>query len=246
VLGEEFWKKHGEKVSEKAALDSDEVKRLDNVNRMKWKDPSVISLLVNQLEAKLLPVEALDVLFSKTEFTVGEWKLYLKAEGLAEWKQPSTDWHQTDEHPIVMVNMLEITTMCEWLSNATGRQWRLPSARERSIARGATKFPWGDYFPPKAGDGNYACLLDGTFDRSKKGVDGFFGTCPVATFKPNQFGLYDMGGNVGEWLEPEQKSDRRARHIGGGWDSLVTEGVNANNGYESRYPGVGFRIVRAR
>jgi hypothetical protein len=80
------------------------------------------SELVRRLESKLLPVPETDVLMCQTELTVGEWKLYLKANGLPEWEQPwqaltteanqtnkkssavrkETDWDQTDEHPLVI------------------------------------------------------------------------------------------------------------------------------------------------
>ena len=46
------------------------------------KDLSVIPNLLKQLESKLLPVPGASVLMSSTEFTIGEWELYLRAEGL--------------------------------------------------------------------------------------------------------------------------------------------------------------------
>ena len=52
----------------------------------------------------MLPVPGGKILLSRTEFTVGEWKLYLKAEGLPDWKQPSTEFKQNDEHPVTNVS----------------------------------------------------------------------------------------------------------------------------------------------
>ena len=140
-----------------------------------WKerkqDLSAIPELVKRLEAKLLPAPGTEVLLSKTEFTVGEWKLYLKAEGLPDWQQPDKDWTQTDEHPVVKVSWNQLVKMCEWLSKVTGKEWRLPTNVEWEAAVGTSTYPWGDYFPPHWDDGNYAILADGKDDPKKIGVD---------------------------------------------------------------------------
>jgi tetratricopeptide (TPR) repeat protein len=169
-----------------------------------WKDRkrdvSALPELVKRLEGKLLPVPGTEVLMSKTEMTVGEWKLYLKAEGLSAWQQPTKEWEQTDEHPVVQISWNKAKEFCEWLSAKTGKEWRLPTNSEWDAAVGTTMYPWGDYFPPKWDDGNYASLEDGKDDPQKVGVDGIKGTAPVGSFKPNALGFYDLGGNADEWM----------------------------------------------
>ena len=68
------------------------------------KDLVAAEQLSRILEEKLIPVPNTDVLMSSTETTVAEWKLYLKAEGLLEWTQPSQLYDQTDEHPVVNID----------------------------------------------------------------------------------------------------------------------------------------------
>jgi tetratricopeptide (TPR) repeat protein len=144
VLGEEFWRQHGEKLSEKAQKQAADMAEAE---RMARRDPSVIGELIKRLEAKMLPVPGTEILLSKTEFTVGEWKLYLRAEGYPEWQQPDPrEFMQTDEHPVVNVSWNEVMKFCEWLSKVSGNKWRLPKEAEWEAAVGKTKYPWGDYF----------------------------------------------------------------------------------------------------
>ena len=211
------------------------------------KDLSAIPELMRRLEAKLLPLPGQNILLSKTEFTVGEWKLYLRAEGLTEWKQPSKEFEQDDEHPLVMVSWNQAKVFCEWLSEKTGKEWRLPTNAEWEAAVGTAKYLWGDYYPPQWDDGNYASGTDGKVDPDKVGVDGIMGTAPVASFKANTLGFYDLGGNVCEWMWDEVNEKTSNRVIrGGDWRSgaeycAIALRNYANPGNNSN--GLGFRVA---
>jgi hypothetical protein len=241
VLGEEFWRKHGEKLSEKAQKQALDMR----------KDPSVIGELIKRLEAKMLAVPGTEILLSKTEFTVGEWKLYLRAEGYPEWQQPDPkEFTQTDEHPVVKVSWNEVMKFCEWLSKVSGKGWRLPKNEEWEAAVGKTKYPWGDYFPPKKEDGNYLILADGKDDPAKVGVDGIKGTAPVGSFRANALGFHDLGGNAEEWMldgydEKNPKANRLNR--GGGWGSkaiiCTVAHRNGNAAADGGGNGRGFRVA---
>ena len=195
-------------------------KGLGDFWKQQRKDVSVIPELVKRLEAKLLPVPGTEALLSKTELTVGEWKLYLKAEGLPDWKQPEKEWTQTDEHPVVKVSWNQAVKLCEWLSMVTGKKWRLPTNAEWEAAVGTSTYPWGEYYPPHWDDGNYAILADGKDDPKQVGIDGILGTAPVGSFKPNALGFYDLGGNVAEWMlegfDPKDPMENRMVR-GGRW-----------------------------
>ena len=215
ALGEEFWKRRGQRISDGAK---------EQAKRMK-KDPSVIGELVRRLEAKMLPVPGTKILLSQTEFTVAEWKLYLRAEGIGEgqpeWQQPDPkEFMQTDEHPVVRERWNDVMKFCEWLTEVTGKHWRLPTNAEWEAAVGKLKYPWGDYYPPTDRDGNYAILASGKHDPAKVGVDGIKGTAPVGMFRANTLGFHDLGGNVEEWmLDGVDHKDPRSHRVsrGGGW-----------------------------
>ena len=193
------------------------------------KDLSKIPELVRRLESKMIPVPGSKILLSKTEFTIGEWKLYLKAEGLPEWKQPqSDDFFQSEEHPVVNLSWADVAVFLEWITRVTGKEWRLPTNEEWEAAVGITKYPWGDYYPPAWDDGNYAVTENRSKDPMLAGLDRTRGTAPVASFKPNALGFYDLGGNVAEWMWDglDDVADKRMLR-GGSWidgleDGLVT------------------------
>lgn len=120
----------------------------------------------------------------------------------------SNAFHQTDNHPVVCVNWDDSQAYARWLSRKTGRRYRLLSEAEWEYSARAgttTAWYWGD-------NDREQCLYANGADLSAKarGVttagfascdDKYPHTSPVGSFRPNKFGLYDMAGNVGEWVE---------------------------------------------
>ncbi|MDR2012457.1 MAG: SUMF1/EgtB/PvdO family nonheme iron enzyme [Rhodanobacter sp.] len=117
---------------------------------------------------------------------------------------------RADENlPVVNVSWNDANAYVAWLSVRTGKHYRLPSETEFEYALRAgssTRYSWGDGNPDKP-LGNFT----GAGDRSPtkrswssafpRYSDGFWGPAPVKSFPPNAFGLYDMEGNVSEWVQ---------------------------------------------
>jgi formylglycine-generating enzyme required for sulfatase activity len=134
--------------------------------------------------------------------TVGEWRVFVEAVG---WEpQGELDWlapgfPQTDAHPVVGVTWHDAQRYLQWLCEATGKRYRLPSEAEWEYAcRAGTRsaFSFGDTITPE--QANY----DGSFTYNG-GPRGAYrgGTTPSGMFPPNPWGLYDMHGNVWEWVQ---------------------------------------------
>jgi hypothetical protein len=119
----------------------------------------------------------------------------------------------------------------------------------------AGEYPWGTQWPPPQGAGNYGDKsLRAQFSNAQviEGYDdGFVTTSPVGTFSRNQYGLYDLSGNVSEWCNDwfDKHSQERVQR-GGSWlgwlDSVsLWSSYRFHSKPDIRTPIVGFRVVLA-
>jgi formylglycine-generating enzyme required for sulfatase activity len=126
----------------------------------------------------------------KTELTFDEWDTCVAAGACQE---PLDSGFGRGDRPVIHVSWNEAKAYTDWLSRMTGKEYGLLTETEwEYAARGgtATRYSWGD----EAGEGNANC------SGCKSQWDGKQ-TAPVGSFKPNGFGLYDMHGNVWEWVQ---------------------------------------------
>jgi formylglycine-generating enzyme required for sulfatase activity len=158
--------------------------------------------------------------------------------------------------PIINVSWDDAGQYAGWLSQVTGKQYRLLTEAEWEYAARAgttTRYYWGD--DPATGDAN--CNGCGGQWKLQQ-------TAPVGSFKPNAFGLHDMHGNVWEWVEDSwhetyddaptdasawlQDSDPKYRMIRGG--SWRNESENVRSAFRVRrqhlveFDTLGFRVAR--
>lgn len=195
----------------------------------------------------------------------------LREDARADWQDDYAGRKADDDLPVVNVSWNDAVAYAAWLSRRTGKVYRLPSEAEFEYAlRGGTttRYWWGDGVPTSKVEN-----LTGSGDLSRSSRrwsnafrgyrDGYWGPAPVMSFKPNPFGLYDIDGNVSEWVA-DCWHDNYIRapidgsawlnpgcsaHVvrGGSWgsspnqdDSDFRQGANS----DVRSGRVGFRVVR--
>lgn len=173
-------------------------------------------------------------------------------------ENPSDQMWGRGKRPAINVSWDDAQAYCAWLSEQTGRPYRLPSEAEWEYAcRAGTTTPF--HFGPRITtdqanfDGKY------TYNGSPKG-ESRGKTTPVGSFPPNAFGLYDMHGNVLEWCQdtlhvgyngaPQDGSpweeDNEERVVRGGYWGTIPENCRAafRDDFEpaSRRDLIGFRV----
>jgi formylglycine-generating enzyme required for sulfatase activity len=128
------------------------------------------------------------------------------------WRNPG--YEQTHEFPVVGITWYQATAFCKWLTKkerAEGRiqpdsVYRLPTNDEWIAGAGPGTYPWGNAWPPPPGVANFAGeeWLAETRREARGDLKGYKDKHPmiamVASYPPNRFGLYDMAGNVRQWI----------------------------------------------
>lgn len=153
------------------------------------------------------------------------------------------DIAQGDDHPVVCITAADAEAYAEWLSKRSGKRYRLPTAAE-----------WlplaGDAPDPAACRAN---LADASFNaRWRDGDalpcdDGFAATAPVRRFDASAGGVYDIAGNVREWVSDCAPGCRERVAMGSAWHSTADAADPRQReefGAEVAANTVGFRVVR--
>ena len=191
---------------------------------------------------------------SAREVTFAEWDACVSAGGCGGHRPDDRGWGRGDR-PVINVSWDDARSYVSWLSRRTGERYRLPSESEWEYAARAgstSKYSWGN----EVGRNRANCNGCGSRWDGQR-------TAPVGSFAPNAFGLYDMHGNVYEWVEDcwngsyaDAPSDGGARLSGdcakrvlrgGSWyvDPRYLRAA-ARNGSTAGYrnSGDGFRVAR--
>ena len=195
----------------------------------------------------------------------------LRDDSRASWQDDYAGHRAGENLPVVNISWGDAKAYADWLSQRTGKVYRLPSEAEFEYAlRGGTttRYWWGDGTPTRPVEN-----LTGSGDRSHIGrrwshsfrgySDGFWGPAPVMTFAANPFGLYDINGNVSQWVQDcWHESYVSAPADGSGWlnpgcSTHVVRGGSwgsspdqVNSAYREGADGsmrsgrVGFRVLR--
>lgn len=141
----------------------------------RWKGPRQVEVKAFQL--------------AKFAVTQREFDFFLQASGYEFPRQLDKLSEETAELPVFGVAAADADAYCDWLRTMSGKDYRLPRCDEWEwAARGGLQgkiFPWGDDEPK---------------GRCRFGLDESDGPVPVGYYEPNGYGLYDMVGNIWEWM----------------------------------------------
>ena len=151
---------------------------------------------------------------------------FIRRSGV-DWQSDYNGVRAAPNSPVMHVSVRDAEAYAAWLSEQTGRYYRLPSESEFEYALRAGnqgRYPWGKAAIPPPNTGNFT----GSLDVSPSGRhwnnafigygDGFWGTAPVGMYNANAWGLHDMAGNLSEWVaDCWHASYRRAPADGAAW-----------------------------
>jgi formylglycine-generating enzyme required for sulfatase activity len=192
--------------------------------------------------------------------TFDEWDACV-ADGGCDGYRPSDQGWGRGRLPVINVSWNDAKVYVAWLSRKTGNSYRLLSEAEREyITRAGTTTPfwWGSSISTQQANYNGNFVYDG-------GLKGEYRqrTVTVDSFAPNPWGLYQVHGNVFEWVEDcwndsyqDAPTDGSAwteghcdRHVlrGGAWDSFPQFLRSADRRWDivgRRFTIIGFRVAR--
>jgi formylglycine-generating enzyme required for sulfatase activity len=133
-----------------------------------------------------------DLAVGKYEVTFAEWDACVDAGGCGNYRPGDQGWGR-DRRPVINVSWNDAQAYVQWLSRKSGQKYRLLSEAEWEYAARAgttTAYWWGR----EVGRNNANCGSCGSQWDGKQ-------TAPAGSFWANSFGLYDVHGNVWEWVE---------------------------------------------
>lgn len=136
---------------------------------------------------------------SRCAITFGEWDAYVSETGGTAYKPEDEGWGRA-RHPVINVNWDDAGAYAAWLSDKSGKPYRLLTEAEwEYAARADTTGPfwWGKSITTEQANynGNYTYKGGGDKGQYRKK------TVPVDDFEANPWGLYNVHGNVWEWCE---------------------------------------------
>jgi len=222
-------------------------------NMSNFKKPIMVRIQ-NSLSFDMVKIPNKNYEIGKYPVTIAEYMHFAKnnEKHLPEWKEkdrPSyyENMDYSDNAPIIGVSWHNAVAFCDWLNEKQKEYvYRLPTEEEWEYscrAESTTKWSFGD--EEKELD-KYAWYRKNSSALGEEHKD--YGTHVVGEKLPNQWGLYDMHGNVFEWCEDWYNKDEDSKVLrGGSWNSnasIARSAIRVWFNLTDRVDDVGFRLLR--
>lgn len=205
----------------------------------------------------------------RTEVTLEEFETFLREtnqwpldtdtdlyqEKLRDRSPFELGFNQTGLHPATHISYEDAEAYVSWLSARTGQTYRLPTRDEwlhAALQGKSTRYVWGNRkrHQCKFANGADATLRE-MLPLKPAGwcKDSYEATAPVASFQPNELGLFDMSGNLAEWVSECSRPlhSKIACTVGGSWsstpESLEIKSYEMEH-IETRANTIGIRVIR--
>ena len=167
-----------------------------------------------------------------------QWWRYQKGANWRHPEGPQSGIEHRGKYPVVQMAYDDAMAYAKWAGK------RLPTEAEFEFAaRGGLSgklYAWGDDFHPQGKV--MANTYQGKFPVKDTGDDGFAGIAPVASFPPNNYGLYDVAGNVWEWVSDWYRPDYYAQLAAAGGVARNPRGPDSS--FDPSEPGEKKRVQR--
>lgn len=132
-----------------------------------------------------------------------QWWVFVTSASWRHPEGPDSNLNDRADHPVVHVTYDDVLAYAQWVDK------RLPTEAEweRAARGGLDRKPyvWGDEFMPEGQ--HMANTFQGNFPDQNNNEDGYIATSPVRSFPANEYGLYDVAGNVWEWVSDWYRPD---------------------------------------
>ncbi len=179
-------------------------------------------------------VKVQEFAIGRYEVTFEDYEYFTKAKG---WDTLDDNGWGKETRPVIHVSWKDAAVYAKWLSEKTGKSYRLPTEEEWEYAarcRGEDEKCEGMPATDKPGGDAW------TIKNSKKM------THPIGETEPNGLKLYDMSGNVWEWVQNPSKDDNSDRRIirGGSWADDGTWDLRSEVSVRDRDRRFGFRLAQ--
>jgi formylglycine-generating enzyme required for sulfatase activity len=192
------------------------------------------------------------------EVTFDDWSYCVAAGACTE--VPDAGWGGGNRPVINVSHQMIVEQYLPWLSNLSGKVYRLPTSYEWDVAEAGGEAAADRAVPSLSAQllcrsSNYAAAVGGAACN-----DPFAQTSPAGSYEANAVGLYDMRGNVWEWVsdcwtpgfnyktKPSERDCRKRVVRGGSWSSQPVLSALAPKGFEAETRAsrtIGFRISRS-